>query len=192
MISPSSETIVDKAPTYTWNVDPVCTWYKLWVGYPNDEKIFTQWYEASDICSGGTCSVTPEIELQGGDYEWCIKSWNDYGNVWSDGMSFTVQKNNDLPSKVDHTSPSGTTYETTPTFTWNADPASTWYRLWVGYPNDNRLFAQWYDSADICSAGNCSVDLDSELADGDYEWYIKSWNDYGKIWSDGMSFTILE
>jgi len=60
------------------------------VGYPGDQKIFAQWYEASDICFGGNCSVTTEIEFNVGEYEWYIKSWNEFGRVWSDGMSFTV------------------------------------------------------------------------------------------------------
>jgi hypothetical protein len=34
-------------------------------------------------------------------------------------------------NKVTLTSPSGTTEDTTPTFTWNEDPDSTWYRLLI-------------------------------------------------------------
>ena len=64
--------------------------WKGWVGYPGDQKIFAKWYEASEICSDDSCLVTPETELMDGNYEWYIKSWNDYGKVWSDGVSFTV------------------------------------------------------------------------------------------------------
>jgi len=48
------------------------------------------WYEASDICSDGSCGVTTGTEYNIGDYEWYIKSWNGYGKVWSDGLSFMV------------------------------------------------------------------------------------------------------
>ena len=33
---------------------------------------------------------------------------------------------------------------------------------------------------------------ETELLDGDYEWYIKSWNAFGKVWSDGMIFNVAE
>ena len=37
-----------------------------------------------------------------------------------------------------------------------------------------KIFAQWYEVSDICSGGNCSVIFETELMDGNYEWYIKS------------------
>ncbi len=182
----------DTTPTYTWNKDSNVSWYRLFVRNSAEEKIHAQWYDASDICFGADCSATLDSELIRGSYEWWVKSWNEHGSIWSDGMGFTVQGNDTPPSKVIHTSPSKTTQDSTPTFTWTADPAATWYRLWVGYSGDVRVFAQWYDADDICSGGSCSVILGSELAVGNYEWYIKSWNEYGKIWSDGMSFTVSE
>ncbi len=191
LISPS-ETIIDLTPTFTWNKDVYATWYKLFVGDSSEEKIHVQWYDAADICSGINCSVTLQTELSSGSYGWWVKSWNEAGSMWSDGMAFTIQGNDAPPSKVTHTSPLGAVQESTPTFTWAADPTSTWYKFWVGYNSTDKIFADWYDASEICSGGNCSVTLEIELMDGDYEWYIKSWNDYGKVWSDGMSFSIAE
>ena len=182
----------DQFPVFSWNRDANATWYKLLIWDGSEKRVYAQWYDASYICSEGSCSVTLESELLIGDYQWWIKSWNDYGNAWSDGMTFTVQGDDTPPSKVVHTSPSGVTNEAAPTFTWVADPASTWYKLWVGYNSTDKIFADWYDASEICSGGNCSVTLEIELMDGDYEWYIKSWNDYGKVWSDGMSFSVGE
>ncbi len=79
-------------PTYTWVRDPESTWYRLWIGDNSTDKIFAQWYEASEICTDGNCSVTPETELLPGNYEWYVKSWNELGKLWSDGMSFTVSE----------------------------------------------------------------------------------------------------
>ena len=156
------------------------------------EKIYGQWYDANDICSEGSCSVTLESELLVDDYEWFVKSWNNYGKIWSDGMSFAIQGDDTPPSKVTQTSPSGQLASSTPTFTWAADPAFSWYRLWVGYPGDIKVFAQWYEPSEICSNGTCRVTTGTEFDVGNYEWYIKSWNDSGKVWSDGMSFTVSE
>ena len=190
LVSPSGTT-ENTSPDFSWST--VCaTWYRLLIQDSAGEKVHEQWYDVSDICSAGTCQVSPDLNLSSGDYEWFVKSWTDYGRVWSDGMTFTIQGNEAPPSKVTHTSPSGTIQSSTQTFSWVADPASTWYKFWVGFPNGDRLFAEWYHATDICSGGNCSVTLKSELMDGEYEWYIKSWNDYGRLWSDGMSFTVTK
>ncbi len=187
--SPSGQA-EDSTPIYSWAEDPASTWYKLFVWDNTEEKIYAKWYKSSDICLDGNCSVTPESELLSSSYEWWVKSWNDYGSIWSDGMAFAVQGDDSPPSKVIHSSPSETIQDSTPTFIWIEEPASTWYKLWVGYPKGDRIFGQWYAAADICSGGSCSVTLESELSNGSYEWWIKSWNDYGKVWSDGSQFRV--
>ncbi len=187
-----SDTIDSTAPVFTFNSNTESSWYKLFVSDDTGKRIHGEWYDAADICTGDTCSVTLESITASGGYQWWIKSWNDYGSVWSDGMSFAIQGDDTPPSKVTHTSPTGTIQTSNPTFTWNIDPESTWYKLWVGYNSTDKIFAQWYDTADICSGGSCSVVIETELLPGDYEWYVKSWNDYGNAWSDGMSFTVAD
>ncbi len=134
-------------------------------------------------CTGDTAFIA-EVDY---DDDGCI-TYADY-SVWYG--YYRNQSDSIPPSKITHTSPSGTAQEPTPTFTWSEDPASTWYKFWVGDPNGDKVFAQWYEATEICSGGSCSVTLDTELAEGSYEWYIKSWNDYGKVWSDGMSFSLF-
>jgi hypothetical protein len=187
----ASGTSDDIAQTFTWNEDPYSTWYKLFIWDSSEKTVHTHWYGAAKVCSEGICSVSLESALLVGEYEWFVKSWNDYGSIWTDGMAVTIQSNDTPPSKVIHTSPSYQTQNPTPSFTWQADPNSTWYRLWVGYPGDQKIFAQWYAAKDICSGDNCSVITGTELMDGEYEWYIKSWNEFGRVWSDGMSFTVF-
>lgn len=186
LTSPSGST-EEINPTFKWNEDPYSTWYKLFLWDSSEKTVYTNWYESSAICIGGSCSVSIGLELPVGEYEWFVKSWNSYGSIWSDGMTFNTSS---PPSKVTQTSPSGLLSSSVSNFTWVSDPASTWYRLWVGYSDDQKISAKWYEANDICSAGTCSVLFETELMDGDYKWYIKSWNSYGKAWSDGMSFTI--
>lgn len=188
-LSPSGQ-LENSTPTYTWAEDLFSTWYKLWIGNSNGDKIFSKWYDATEICSDGNCSVTTETVINAGNYEWYVNSWNEYGKNWSDGMSFSVQGNVNLPSKVTHVSPSSESTESTPTFSWNRDSYSTYYKLWIGSSNGDKMFAKWYTASNICSDGNCSVSPDTEPLNGDMEWYIKSWNEHGKVWSDGMSFSI--
>jgi Collagen triple helix repeat (20 copies) len=91
LVSPTG-IIEDKIPTFTWGEDPVSIWYKLFIGNrSSEETVHVQWYRFSDICSEGICALPLESELSIDSYEWWVKSWNEYGSVWSDGMSFTVQ-----------------------------------------------------------------------------------------------------
>lgn len=191
LISPSGE-IENAIPAFTWNDDADATWYKLWVGYPDGEKAFSKWVEASDVCVGDICSTTIDLRLSNDSYEWFVKYWNENDSEWSNGLGFSVQISATLPSQVTQISPSGATQDPTPTYTWEEAPLSTWYKLWVGYSDGDQVSGQWYEAADICSGGNCSVTPESELLNDDYEWWVKSWNDFGSIWSNSMEFTVNE
>jgi len=85
--------ITDNTPDFTWQHDNTSTWYRLWVQDGSGTPIYRQWYESSDICSSGRCSISPEDlgELTGGDYTWWIKSWVSEQNAsWNDGTNFTL------------------------------------------------------------------------------------------------------
>lgn len=190
-ISPSNTTR-DLPPTFMWEAHPDSTWYKLWIGTLNESKVFANWYKASTICSNNICSIQPDIELSDGDYVWFVKSWNEYDNIWSDGMRFSIYSEEIMPSKVLQILPSGTVENSNLEYTWDENLDSTWYKLWIGTLNGTKVFGEWYEASTICSNIICSILPDLELSDGDYLWYVKSWNDYGNIWSDGMSFSIAD
>ena len=186
-------TIGTNTPTYSWNADPNSTWYYLWV---NDSTVtrITQWYQGVDLgcIVGGVCSVTPDIALVPGSAKWWIQtwSWSGYG-PWSDAMVFAVPAPVP-PGKATLISPSGTVGTNTPSYTWNADPNSTWYDLWVDDSVGNRI-TQWYrkDEAGCLVGKICSVTPDVALAQGAAKWWIQTWNSGGcGPWSDGMAFTV--
>lgn len=93
LISPSGLTYT-RTPTYTWNAVNA-TWYYLWADAWDTVswswyQIIGQWYEASSVCSGATCSVTYPITLDAGAYDWWIQPWNPSGyGEWA-GKRFTV------------------------------------------------------------------------------------------------------
>lgn len=190
VLSVPNSTTDNTTPTFNWQKDPYATWYQVYLQNGLEEKVYSNWYSAAGICSIGSCEVTPDPVLKSGDYKWWIKSWNEYGSVWSDVMSFTITGGDLPPSKITHKSPSGTISGTSFTFTWDHDPNSTWYKLWIGDPSGKKVFAEWIDASQICSENDCSTTIEQELSSENYEWYVKSWNDYGKIWSDGMDFTV--
>jgi len=95
LVSPSGITI-NTTPTYTWNTVAGATWYYLWVSKVNDDgsltTVHTKWYDASLVCTGPTCSITPAgVTLSPGNYRWWIQTWNDAGyGPWSTKMDFSV------------------------------------------------------------------------------------------------------
>jgi subtilisin len=87
LLSPSG-TIGTSTPAYTWNVVAGATEYQIWVGDASTPVIQT-WYQASTVCSGSTCSVTPSTPLASGGYTWWIQTRGPTGTgSWSAGMSF--------------------------------------------------------------------------------------------------------
>ncbi len=185
--------------TCSWTKSSCASWYRLLVQDSQGEKVYAQWHEAEDICSDTVCSLTPDVGLAPGFYEWFVKSWNDNGKAWSTGLVFSVQSQTGLPGRVDLISPLGDIGEDISLFTWTADPEATWYRLSVADASGNLKFAQWYECLDNhvnypevdCTAAECGVTLDLNLTGGSYDWYVKTWNEIGKgPWSEGGNFTV--
>lgn len=191
LISPAG-TAADNSIVFIWKEEEYASWYKIYISDTQGGVIFSGWYDAQDVCSGSNCTTSPGVVFQTGSYEWWVKSWCDNGSVWSDGTQFSLQTDVTLPSKVTLVSPDSTTQDTSFVFTWFSDPASTWYKLWIGDVADVRRYATWYEASEICSDLSCTLELTTPLGAGQYNWYVKSWNEYGKIWSDGMSFSVSD
>ena len=191
LISPSG-TIGTNTPGYAWNADPKSSWYYLWVDDSTGNRI-TQWYSSdkAGCLTGKICSVTPDIALAPGATKWWIQTWNPSGcGPWSDVMAFTVPAPVP-PGKAVLISPSGTIGTNAPNYTWNADPNSTWYYLWVNDSTGTRL-QKWYTAAQAgCpgGTGTCLAWPGVYLWQGSAKWWIQTWspNGYGP-WTDGMLF----
>lgn len=190
-LSVPNNTTDNKTPKFKWQEDSYATWYQVYLQDGSEKKVYANWYSSTSICSLSICEVTPETVLKNDNYQWWTKSWNEYGNTWSDGLTFVVQGENSLPAKVTLLSPSGQAQGDI-TFTWAADPAATWYKLWIGFSSGEKVYAIWFDASQICSENDCTVAIEDHLSNGSYEWYVKSWNEYGKVWSDGMGFNVMK
>jgi hypothetical protein len=80
--------------TFTWQADPVATFYYLQVNDSTASPRFTAWYPAGQACpaSSATCAVTVSTGWSLGLAVWWIHPWNSDGyGPWSGGMSFTVR-----------------------------------------------------------------------------------------------------
>ena len=194
LISPSGSTS-DNTPTYTWNAVSGSTWYYLWVNDSTGNKIQT-WYTAAQAgCASGTgtCSITPATTLANGNVTWWIQTWNNAGyGPWSSGLGFNVTSII-VPGKATLVSPSGSTSDNTPTYTWNAVSGSTWYYLWVNDSTGNKI-QTWYTAAQVgCASGTgtCSITSATTLANGSATWWIQTWNNAGYgPWSNGLGFNV--
>ncbi len=181
-------------PTFYWNEDSNATWYNLHVDGASG-TVLEQWYEVSSSgvnCTGGVCSVTPEVQLGDGDYSWWIQGWGPAGSgLWSDEATFTIGDSTGTPATPSLYGPSGTVSAVDPTFTWSDDATNTtWYLLWVDSSPES-VHQQWYRESDICASGTCAVAPDLDLSGGDYTWYVQGYGTAGYgDWSAGMDFTL--
>jgi hypothetical protein len=174
-------------PTYTWKEMSSATWYYLWVDGPSGNRI-KQWYQAVEICSAGTCSVSPNVTLRVGAHQWWVQTWNSAGyGPWSGGMNFRVPS----PDSTTLVAPIESTGSIAPTYIWNEVPNVTWYFLWVDGPSGN-IIKQWYTSAQAkCNGTTCSVTPAVNLSAGSHTWWVQTWNDAGYgPWSNSMTFTV--
>ena len=121
----------------------------------------------------------------------CIQGDSNIIIHYQEGSSVTAVENV-VAGQATLISPSGETFDTTPTYTWNAVANSTWYHIWV---NDSKgtFGEKWYTAEEVgCPAGTgtCSLDPGTVLAPGTYTWWIQAWyNAYGP-WSDGKPFYV--
>lgn len=107
-------------------------------------------------------------------------------------MSFIVDSDDGPPEAATLLIPNATVNNPL-TYTWNTVDDATWYRLYVWDENHTTTHSQWYRDSEISSNGTCSVVSPSDLAEGEYEWYVRTWNEYRYgDWSEGMSFMVTE
>jgi len=78
-------------PVFQWSSVSSASRYQLRINNAGNSPVFQQWYNASDVCSGATCSVTPNVTLPNNTYSWWIETGTPAQNgPWSAGWSFRV------------------------------------------------------------------------------------------------------
>jgi len=166
-----------RRPVFSWGAVDRATWYCLSIRR-NGVAYESRWVE------GGT-TWQPDAELRGGNYQWWVRAWNADGyGPWSDVAAFTISVR--TPAKIAITSPVGTNDDALAAYTWQADEAATWYRLWV-----NRNGSAWRNSWHYTGVTNgmLSTEVQGHTL-GSYKWWVRGWgpDGYGP-WSDPLEFT---
>jgi hypothetical protein len=144
LLAPSS-TISDTRPLMQWAKVDDSSWYRLWIADRSD-CVLDQWYRAENICQGSTCNVRLDQDLESGEYEWRIQTWNPQGDgEWSQGKLFSVSpKNGGLYTYL--TDDQNGTYE---------NVYVTIDEILV-HQADNGTQGGWYTAAEV---GNATFDL---------------------------------
>jgi len=76
-------------PTYTWIAVQGATQYALEAYDEAGTRIFLRIKDASNVCSGSTCSATPAKDLVSGDHTWRVKGQHEGGaGGWSASLAF--------------------------------------------------------------------------------------------------------
>jgi len=81
------------------------------------------------------------------------------------------------PGQVATISPTGTTTQTTPVYSWTADPEATHYGVWVRTASGDPVIRnKWYTAAEAgCATGTaCSLTPPFPLVNGEYRWWIRA------------------
>lgn len=128
-----------------------------------------------------------------------IVTSGDYNTGYQDGYEAGLSACGP-PERITLVSPNGEVNNPI-TFTWNAVDNTRWYNLFIWDASHTTIYDQWYETDDsradypevTCSSGTCSVTLSGDFMSGSYEFYVRSWNEYGYgDWSDDMDFTVTE
>jgi len=87
-------------PSFHWVRDEGATWYHLWVGDGDFVTQFDGWFWVINTgCTDAmTCTVTPDVNLSSGTYQFWLQSWGPGGfsedgafSGWTEGGGFTVE-----------------------------------------------------------------------------------------------------
>jgi predicted outer membrane repeat protein len=178
--------------TFTWNDDANAAYFNLYVTTNAGVSQHNAWYARNDVCTGGTCSVTPVIALVNGSYQARVKAWGaggfSTGGTANDGyggpVAFTFNFAVPNIGEITTFSPNGSIVTGSPTFTWNTVAGTTYYLLWVtgNAPAYSPSYHQvWYDATAICTPhpGTCTVSNVVTLPMGNAVWRVQAYGPGG-------------
>ncbi|NDJ61980.1 MAG: S8 family serine peptidase [Chloroflexi bacterium] len=180
-------------PLYSWTMEQDVAWYYLWVSYRGN-TLFTQWYQAGDICDpmAMTCMVDIGLQHLSGPYTWWVQTYSNTGGFgpWSLPGNFTVAT---PPGPATPIAPFGTIAQTQPSFSWFTPLEATWFQLWVSGPSASLVLNDVYERTAVCTGDTCIVNPGLNLTDGAaYRWWVRTWNAEGGFgpWTGAVDFNI--
>ncbi|MGV8026766.1 MAG: C1 family peptidase [Anaerolineaceae bacterium] len=180
--SSPSGTIFDNTPTYTWSKLSTATKYQYQL-YRGSTLVYAKTVTSS-VCGTTTCTSTPSNILSAGDYQWRVGAY--IGGAW---QTFSTYKSFTLNLTPAPNSPSGTTYDTTPAYTWSKIAAATKYQYQL-YQGATLIYAKTVLSS-VCGSTTCTNTPTNVLNVGEYQWRVGAYvNGAWQTFSTYNSFII--
>ncbi|GAB4513183.1 MAG: hypothetical protein OHK0046_13730 [Anaerolineae bacterium] len=189
-------------PELTWAAAENAAWYRLWIGTPDFQTIYTQWYPDDDLqCDAGesgTCTLIPDVFLLNGDYLWYVQSWGAGGlstggdSGWIPGAAFSV--NAGFASVPQPITPTRTGSDAVQVFQWPHDVDHSWYEVVVGVgaaPGVQPLYNSWETARNLGCVADGICELYLPLETGNYAWSVRAYSPQGVgAWSAPRTFQI--
>jgi len=188
LVSPIGNMGASPVDTYTWNIVPSASDYRLLVVTPTGIHVKDELHSAASLsCNSTECSVltTP----LSGTYWWGIQAKNALGwGPWSTFIQFSAATaSGSVPAATTLVSPTMSVAATSPdTYTWNEVTGATDYRLMVVTPAGVRLIDEEHTAASLACTTECSVTSGTSLLTGSYWWGIRAKNAIG--WGPWSTF----
>lgn len=178
LISPL-ESVATATPTFMWQDVENATRYRI-VVYDRaiQQYVSRESHDASDICSGTSCSLTPEINLgYSANHFWRIRAWNADG--WGDWTALQrFSRLPEVPSVPVLLSPLVATDEASPAFEWQTVEGASRYRLRV-YDRvlQQNVHLENHEASAVCSETSCSFTPSIALSfSRNHKWSVRAWN----------------
>jgi hypothetical protein len=175
-------------PIFTWQKVNVATSYRVYVSGTNGVMLDT-WVTSVNACPGNVCAVEMPATLAADKYNWWVQSYNVLGYGPWRKSTFSVLK---APAATTGLSPTGTTTDTRPDFSWAKVDNSSLYRLYVRGLNGTVVLDESYQASSICTGATCSITSPIDFDSGDYVWSVMTYNDaagYGPWKSANLKIT---
>ena len=187
LLAPANNaSLTNRHPQLTWSQSsPAATWFRILVTH-NQAAYLDQWI-------AGTTNWTPAADLPAGSYTWWVQPYNNSGlGPWSTNASFTIPWA--VPGTLIPVSPTAGSVASNlkQPYTWRADPAATWYELYV-IQNGALLCDRWLTPSDSVAqhgSGNFAVEIGGHIG-GSYQWWARGWAPDGMgPWSSMGTYTM--
>lgn len=177
------------SPTFEWSDIDGASWYQLYVTGPGGVKL-NKWYVRLSICTGGTCSINPNLALTNGNYQWWVLPFGPAGSGgWAGPANFTISGSTAITSTQPVLGNVIDVNTSTPSFGWQAVNGATQYRLWIS-GSGGLKFDKWLNVGATCPS-TCAWNDPVILTNGAYTWYIQAYGPGGtSLWSNAGNFTI--
>jgi len=153
-------------------------------------------YNTTGVCAAGTCEFrlpsADDLGANFGTYRWNAQAINTSTNEMSEypgrvAFEYTQVGNSATISPIG----GATETVTRPTLTWTEAAGSTAHLVQVRNADGSIMYEFQYKNSNFCTAGVCTGQVFTHLADGDYTWHVrgKAGRNFGQ-WSAYESFTV--